>query len=124
MSYIGWDGQEYIDGELDAMRRDAKEERAGVFELEGGGTIEVTAETIVGSIDHEGAVIPIPYTRSHGPIRVEVINGRHGKLLTLDHIVDLLDAMTPDELRQFQADMQQIIDAYWEVVATRKKFEL
>ncbi len=78
---------------------------------------------VQGSIDADGAVMMIPFMKQHGPIRVEVINGRHGKLLTLDHIVDLLDAMTPDELRKFQEDMQQIIDAYWEVVATRKKFE-
>ena len=81
-------------------------------------------KVIMGSIQHEGGVIPIPQlVRSHGLIIVQVVDGQHGKLLTMDHIVDLLDNMTPDELQKFQVDMQNIIDGWVGIVRARKANE-
>ena len=78
-------------------------------------------DDIMGSIQHEGGVIPIPQlVRSHGPIIVEIVNDRYGKMLTMNNIVQLLEAMTPDELDKFEADMQTIIDGWLDLVKARK----
>ena len=81
------------------------------------------APKVKGSIEHEGEVMPV-LVRSHGLIIVQVVDGQHGKLLTMDHIVDLLDNMTPDELQKFQVDMQNIIDGWVGIVRARKANEL